>query len=132
MNSGRISWVLAAGVVTASLVAPVGPATAEKNSKPTEANHDGVYAVQIITQRGSCDKSYLWTISISGGHISSTGDTPMEAAGEVNRQGVVSFAFRRFNDIAHVSGKVSGRQGSGTWSSPTMSCAGTWRATRQS
>jgi hypothetical protein len=96
------------------------------------AGHDGIYSVHIVTEKGTCDQSYLWTIAISGGRVSSTGSTPLEASGRVNPQGVVSLAFRGFNEVAHVVGKLSGRLGSGTWSSPTLSCAGSWRAVRRS
>jgi hypothetical protein len=95
-------------------------------------NHDGIYSVHIVTETGGCDRSYLWTIAISGGRVSSTGSTPLEASGQINPQGKVALAFRGYNEVAHVVGKMSGRQGSGTWTSPTMACAGTWWATRQS
>ena len=38
-------------------------------------NHDGIYAVDITTRQGSCDRDYHWMISISGGRISLAGDT---------------------------------------------------------
>jgi hypothetical protein len=66
------------------------------------------------------------------GRVSSTGATPLAASGQINPQGMVSLAFRGFNEVAHVVGRMSGRKGSGTWSSPTMACAGTWHALRQS
>jgi hypothetical protein len=94
-------------------------------------NHDGIYAVDITTRQGSCDRDYHWMISISGGRISSAGDTPMAASGEISRRGVVDFAFQRFGQVATVFGKLAMGSGSGTWSSTTMQCAGSWRATRQ-
>jgi hypothetical protein len=101
-----------------------------RESRPP--NHDGVYSVQIITEKGRCDKSYLWTIAIADGQVASTGSTPLEAFGRIDPRGGVTLAFRGFNEVAHVVGRITGRQGSGTWSSPTMACAGTWRALRQS
>jgi hypothetical protein len=94
-------------------------------------NHDGIYAVNIVTQQGSCSRDYHWMISVSGGRISSAGDTPMAASGEINQRGIVDVAFRRFGQVAKVIGKFAMGSGSGTWSSPTMQCAGSWRATRQ-
>ncbi len=105
----------------------------ENSLRPSRPiNHDGFYAVQIVTEKGACDKSYLLTISVSGGRVSSTGASPLEASGQVNPRGIVSLAFRGFNEVAHVVGKLKGNRGSGTWSSPTMACAGTWYASRQS
>ncbi len=94
-------------------------------------NHDGIYAVDITTRQGSCDRDYHWKISVSGGRISSAGDTPMIASGEISRRGTVDFAFQRFGQVATVIGKLAMGSGSGTWSSPSLQCAGSWRATRQ-
>jgi hypothetical protein len=140
MRSSSIFPVLAhriAGtlMIVGTLAAAQGastPAEAEIAARQLAANHDGIYAVRIVTEQGACDKSYFWTIAISGGRVRSAGDTPLEASGEINRYGIVKFAFRGFNEVAHVSGRVKGRKGSGTWHSPTLACAGTWLAIRQS
>jgi len=94
-------------------------------------NPDGIYAVYITTQQGDCDKSYQWKISVSGGRVSSTGDTPMEASGQISQRGVVALAFQRMGQVATVTGRVAKGYGSGTWSSTTMRCGGSWRALRQ-
>ncbi|MGH6793776.1 MAG: hypothetical protein ACREDD_05950 [Methylocella sp.] len=96
-----------------------------------QQNHDGIYAVDIVTREGSCDKDYHWMISVSGGRISSAGDTPMVASGEISQRGIVDVAFRRFGQVATVIGKLAMGSGSGTWSSPSLQCGGSWRATRQ-
>ncbi|MGH6823987.1 MAG: hypothetical protein ACREC4_10985 [Methylocella sp.] len=97
----------------------------------TRQNHDGIYAVDIVTQRGSCDRDYHWLIAVSGGRVSSAGDALMEASGKISRHGIVALAFEGFGQIATASGKLARRTGSGTWSSATMQCAGSWRATRR-
>ncbi len=133
MSPSRKSCLLAGAAVAASLLPPLETAYGQANPHLTRpASHDGVYAVRIVTEKGACDRSYLWTIAISGGRVSSTGATPLEASGQINPRGFVSLAFRGFNEVAHVVGRLKGRQGSGTWSSPTLACAGTWRAARQS
>jgi hypothetical protein len=133
MSPSRKSCLFACAAVVASLSPWLDAAHGQSNQRLTRpASHDGIYAVQIVTEKGTCDRSYLWTIAISGGRVSATGSTPMEASGQVNPQGNVSLAFRGFNAVAHVVGKMNGKRGSGTWSSPTMACAGTWRALRQS
>jgi hypothetical protein len=133
MSPSRKSCLFACAAAVASLL-PLGNAALGQSTpqQTRPASHDGIYAVQIVTERGACDRSYLWTIAVSGGRISSTGSTPLEASGQINPQGIVSLAFRGFNEIAHVVGRLKGKRGSGTWSSPTMACAGTWRALRQS
>jgi hypothetical protein len=133
MSWSTDAFRLAGAMAAMSLPAMLDSAVARNNLRPVAPqNHDGVYAVQIVTERGGCDKSYLWTIAISDGRVSSTGSTPLEASGQINPQGIVSLAFRGFNEVAHVVGRLKGSRGSGTWSSPTMACAGTWRALRQS
>src|ERR1700687_3290179 len=80
-------------------------------------NHDGIYAVDIVTRQGSCDRDYHWLIAVSGGRVSSAGDTLMEASGKISRRGFVALAFERFGQVATVTGKLARGSGSGTWSS---------------
>lgn len=94
-------------------------------------NPDGIYTVYITTRQGDCDKAYHWMISVSGGRVSSAGDTPMEATGRISGRGTVDLAFQRFGQVATVTGRLAKGYGSGTWSSSTMQCAGSWRALRQ-
>lgn len=119
-------WGLAATLIG------MASATHAQDGIAMRLNHDGIYAVNIVTQQGSCNKDYHWMISVSGGRVSSAGDTPMEASGQVSRGGIVELAFQRFGQVATVTGKLARESGSGTWSSTTMQCAGSWRAVRQS
>ncbi len=79
----------------------------------TTQDHDGIYAVDITTRQGDCDKAYHWKISVSGGHISSAGDTPMEASGQISGRGIVHFAFQRVGQVATVTGTLVRGAGSG-------------------
>jgi hypothetical protein len=94
-------------------------------------DHDGIYAVDITTRQGKCDRDYHWLIAVTGGRVSSAGDALMEASGRISRRGIVALAFERFGQVAMATGKLTRGAGSGAWSSPTMQCAGSWRATRQ-
>jgi hypothetical protein len=118
----------------AALISAVSMHAANARSKVAPAmkdKHDGIYAVDIVTRRGSCDRDYRWLIAVSGGRVSSAGDALMEASGLISRRGIVTLAFERFGQVATVTGKLARGAGSGTWFSPTMQCAGSWRATRQ-
>ncbi|HUZ91088.1 MAG TPA: hypothetical protein VMU78_04200 [Methylocella sp.] len=110
--------------------ASVSAANAQVELTSTQ-NPDGIYAVYITTRQGDCDKSYYWKISVSGGHVSSAGDSPMEASGQISQRGIVALAFQRLGQVANVTGKLARGYGSGSWSSATMRCAGSWRAMRQ-
>ena len=129
-SSCRRSFVVA---VTAALsLSAVSVAIAQQSSQPPALGaHDGVYAVDIFTQHGGCDKVYHWTITVLGGHISSAADSFMKASGEITASGNVSIAFRRDNHVAAVGGQVREKTGWGTWSSSTLQCAGTWSAVRR-
>lgn len=123
--------LVAAAVVAASLA---GVAALDAQQRPRSAiakDHDGVYAVHIVTTTGICDKDYQWTITVSNGHITSPPDGFMQASGEIDARGIVALAFRRDNQIANVAGLLKGRTGSGSWSSPTMQCTGSWSAERE-
>ncbi len=96
------------------------------------SSHDGVYAVAISTTTGYCDKVYHWTITVARGQITSPADGFMQASGEISPRGGVALAFRRDNQIATVTGRIKDKVGSGIWSSPTLQCAGSWSAIRQS
>jgi hypothetical protein len=129
MTPAGYSSLVAAALIGA---APIHAATARSKVAPImKYNHDGVYAVDIVTRQGSCERDYHWMIAVSGGRVSSPWDTPMEASGQISRRGIVHLAFQRFGQVATVRGKLAMGSGSGTWSSPTMQCAGSWRATRQ-
>ncbi|HTV34636.1 MAG TPA: hypothetical protein VME69_16360 [Methylocella sp.] len=113
--------LIAAGSIEAAMAeAPVG----------TPQSVDGVYAVDIETRQGDCDKNYHWKIAVSGGRIRSIGDSPMAASGQINGLGNVALAFQRFGHVATATGKLARGAGSGTWSSATLQCAGSWHATR--
>ncbi|MGH6820671.1 MAG: hypothetical protein ACREDU_07405 [Methylocella sp.] len=115
-----------------ALIGAAAPTAAHAQSGVTaQQNHDGIYAVNIVTRQGSCDRNYHWMIVVSGGRVSSAGDTPMEASGKISPRGIVAVAFERLGEVATVTGKLARGAGSGTWSSTTMQCAGSWRATRQ-
>ena len=117
-------------IATAALIGVASAAHAQ-GGFATQQNHDGIYAVDITTRQGDCDKTYHWLIAVSGGRVSSAGDTLMEASGQISRRGIVNLALERFNHVATATGKLAKGTGSGTWSSTTMRCAGSWRAARQ-
>jgi hypothetical protein len=98
---------------------------------PRARGNDGIYTVNIVTRQGSCDRYYQWTILVSGGRVSSAGDTPVAALGQINPSGAVRLQFQSLGDVANVTGRVAKGAGSGTWTSPTLQCSGSWRAIRR-
>jgi hypothetical protein len=93
--------------------------------------YDGVYSVKITTEDGPCDKVYQGSMTVANGHVTEISDPQASASGLIEDDGTVSLSFRENGQIAHVGGRISGRHGSGAWSSPTAECGGVWRSDRQ-
>ncbi len=92
--------------------------------------YDGTYRIDINTDEGDCVRAASGTVTVSDGLIVATSDSAAQAFGRIGADGVVSFAFHRGPDVAHVSGRLKGRAGQGAWSAPAQLCGGRWRAQR--
>ena len=131
---GRLPWgrPLLAVLIAATSLCTIATADAQQRPRyAIAASHDGVYAVDISTQQGGCDRVYHWTIIVSAGQVRSAADGFMQASGVITPRGGVSLAFRRDSQVANVAGQVRDKAGWGTWSSSTLQCSGTWGAVRQ-
>src|SRR4051794_10619977 len=104
---------------TAALAAPRGAAT-----------YDGKWSVEVITDKGTCDRVYRWNLGIQNGRVVDVGEVARPSGG-VATNGRVNMRFVRSNDYASATGELSGDWGSGSWTSPTLACSGRWRAERR-
>ncbi len=118
MKSSRLLYVGLALTLVAATSIPAFAAT----------NYDGTYKVDVTTDEGDCQRMASGTVTVSDGLIVATSDSAVQAFGRVGADGVVSFAFHRGGDVAHVSGRLKGASGQGAWSIPTQLCGGRWRA----
>jgi hypothetical protein len=113
-------WIIiAAFAVTAALAAP-----------RSAGSYDGTWSVEVITDQGTCDRVYRWSLGIQGGQVIDVGEVARPSGG-VSSNGGVSMRFVRNNDYASATGHLSGDWGSGSWTSPTLACSGRWRAERR-
>jgi hypothetical protein len=94
------------------------------------ASFDGRWSVEVITDRGTCDRVYRWILGIQGGRVIDVGEIAKPSGG-VTANGSVNLRFVRNNDYASAIGHLSGDSGSGSWTSPTLACGGRWRAERR-
>jgi hypothetical protein len=94
--------------------------------------HDGIYALHIATQHGSCHKTYTTKIAVRGGQIHATGHAFIRGSGHIDAANRVVVTLRLMHHAVHVSGRMRDHSGSGKWSSQGLGCAGSWHATRQS
>lgn len=130
MRSARFRFAAALGACAFLITSLSAPTGAAAQARRAAGAHDGVYAVDIYTQQGACDRVYHWTITVASGQVSSPADGAMQASGRIAPNGAVSLAFRRDNQVATVAGKVKSGRASGRWSSPSLQCAGFWNAVR--
>src|SRR5437763_16202181 len=93
---------------TAALAAPRGA-----------GSYDGKWSVEVITDKGTCDRVYRWSLGMQGGHVIDVGEVARPSGG-VSANGRVNMRFVRNNDYASATGELSGDWGSGSWTSPTL------------
>jgi hypothetical protein len=95
-----------------------------------KTNFDGKWSVVIITDKGSCDRSYRYPVRISDGSVGYGGEGSFNVSGRVAANGSINVTVSRGEKRANGSGKLAGDFGSGSWSGGE--CSGTWQAERRS
>lgn len=108
-------------------------AAAPGSARSTQSSFDGRWSVVIITDAGSCDRSYRYGLVVSRGRISYEGDSGVVISGGVDRGGRVSVNLRYGDSAARGSGRLSRSAGEGRWhgASSSARCSGRWLAERR-
>ena len=114
---------LALATLTAATVYAAMPAQAK-------TNFDGNWSVVIITEKGTCDRSYRYPVKISDGSVGYAGEASFDVSGRVNPNGKVTVTVSRGDRRASGSGQLTATSGGGSWSGGE--CSGTWQAERRS
>ena len=116
---------LAAAVFAAAFVS--GAAQAQSNK------FDGNWSVEVITEKGDCDKAYRWPVIVQNGRARYGGPENFNVSGQIAANGAVSGVISRGQDRANVRGRVSGGWGSGSWtaSGGSRNCSGRWNAEKR-
>lgn len=97
-----------------------------------QAQFNGNWSVEVITQQGDCDKAYRYPVTIQNGQIRYGGPEQFNASGTVQANGAVSASISRGQDRANVTGTLSGKSGAGTWSTQgARTCSGRWSADKR-
>jgi hypothetical protein len=112
-------WMIAA----ACLIAPASVAHAR-------SAYDGSWDLVFVTQTGSCDPSYNFTVNVSDGVV--THPNLVRFKGYVARSGSVRASVTVQDKFASGTGRLFATTGRGKWSGRTGSalCAGYWTAQR--
>jgi hypothetical protein len=109
----------------ASATSISGAALAQKSN-----SFDGNWSVEVITQKGDCEKAYRYPITVQNGAIRYGGPEAFNASGSISQSGAVKGSISRGEQRADVTGKVSGTSGGGTWKTST-GCSGSWNASKR-
>jgi hypothetical protein len=122
-RSMRITLLLGAAVA-ASLLSVQAQAQANR--------YDGNWSVEVVTEKGSCDRAYRYPVVVENGRARYGGPESFDVNGQVQANGSVSASISRGQDRANVSGRLSGNNGTGTWTtSGGRVCSGTWNAEKR-
>src|SRR5262249_60997809 len=79
---------LALATLTAATAYAAMPAQAK-------TNFDGNWSVVIITEKGTCDRSYRYPVKISDGSVGYAGEASFDVSGRVNPNGKVTVTVSR-------------------------------------
>jgi hypothetical protein len=90
---------------------------------------DGNWTVSIMTQSGSCDRTYTFPVSITDGRFDGANGALL---GTVNPKGGVSVMLGGGDRRGTANGRLTGNAGSGRWSGNATgaTCSGSWTARR--
>src|ERR1700693_378482 len=107
-------------------------ASAPGSARSTQASFDGRWSVVIITDAGTCDRSYRYGLVVSRGRMSYAGDSGVVVSGGVDPRGRVSVSRRSGQAAAQGSGRLSRSGGEGRWqgASSGARCSGRWLGER--
>ena len=94
--------------------------------------YDGRWSVVIITDSGTCDRAYRYSIDIRNGVVKYGGDV-VDFNGRVAKNGAVRVTVSRGEQQAIGQGRFSRSYGEGTWRGMATSgtCSGRWLAERR-
>jgi hypothetical protein len=94
---------------------------------------DGVWSVLVITDKGTCDRAYRYSVEVRDGRVRFRGTESVNLSGSVDRSGRVQVSISRGGQSARGTGRLSDDSGSGTWTgrSPQQACSGRWEAERR-
>ncbi|KAA2237363.1 hypothetical protein [Salinarimonas soli] len=111
-----------------ALAGLAGPALAQGSA----AKFDGRWSVEVITEKGDCDRAYRYAVAIDKGEVRYAGTENFQVTGKVQPNGAVQGTIGRGGDRVAVKGQLDGANGVGTWSAAgNTQCSGRWNAEKR-
>jgi len=92
-------------------------------------SYDGLWSVVIVTEKGTCDRSYRYPVRIANASLVNAGDSAVSIKGSVQGNGSLTVTVSDGSKNVIGSGRLSATVGAGSWSGGD--CAGTWEAERR-
>ncbi len=112
-------------VVAAALLASAPAAHAQRA-------FNGNWSVEVVTERGNCDRAYRFAVIIENGHVRYGGREGINISGTVNARGTIRSSIAADGLRAEVQGRLRAQDGTGTWSiAGNRTCSGVWNAERR-
>jgi hypothetical protein len=112
-----------------------GLSLAAASPASAQSLHDGTWSVRMVTDSGSCDASYSYSVAVTNGQVRPirTADAASTVVnGQIGPDGDVALDIRRSIAQASAQGRVKGKSGSGTWRLNMLGCQGRWTALKHS
>ena len=93
-------------------------------------SYDGPWNLVFVTQRGSCDATYNFSVNVNDGIV--THPNLVRFTGRVAKSGAVHASVTVVDKYAAGSGRLTGDTGRGVWSGRAAGerCSGYWTAQR--
>ena len=123
MSLNTAGTILLAATVTAA-------ALTQATYVRAASKYDGNWSVVIVTETGTCDRSYRYPIRIANGTLVNAGSSAIRITGSVRDNGAITVTLSNGDKDATGSGRLSPTTGTGSWRGGA--CAGTWEAERRS
>ncbi len=114
----------------ASAVLAIGAERAQ--AAPPVHKNDGRWSIEVITDKGDCDRAYRYSVLIEKGEARYGGSEPITVNGKVAPNGGVRGSIAYGDNRADVAGRLADGWGSGEWTwAGSRSCSGHWNAERR-
>ena len=111
-------------------VAVLGQSAPAQASLPNK--HDGRWSIEVITEKGDCDRAYRYSVLVQNGEARYAGSEPIAVSGRVASDGTVKGSIAYGENRANVTGKLAEGWGTGRWTwSGSRTCSGNWNAERR-
>ena len=103
--------------------------TLSSNEASAQQQFNGTWNIEVIPQRGNCNKGLSFPVLIQNGQVRYAGAEGLGVTGAITARGVIRGSVGVGPIQASVVGRLSRRTGAGTWAaSGSVDCSGRWQA----